>query len=141
MCIRDSGWSDTAKQARSCTTHLLTLTSCSSSMLELTMPENHSHGEESCSTCATDIFEEKKPLWKQKEVVIISIAGAIFLTGVFLDAGLSQHVLAQIAFLAATLIAGYSIIKKGLLGVIRKHRLDICLLYTSDAADEYRGVN
>ena len=71
------------------------------------MPENHSHGEESCSTCATDVFEEKEPLWKQKEVAIISIAGAIFLIGVFLDAGLSQHVLAQIAFLAATLIAGY----------------------------------
>jgi len=101
------------------------------------MPENHSHGEESCSTCATDVFEEKEPLWKQKEVVTISLAGAIFLIGVFLDAGLSQHFLAQIAFLAATLIAGYSIIKKGLLGVIRKHRLDMNLLMTIAAAGAF----
>lgn len=101
------------------------------------MPENHSHGEASCSTCATDIFEEKEPLWKQKEVVVISIAGAIFLIGVFLDARLSQHVLAQIAFLAATLIAGYSVIKKGLFGVIRKHRLDMNLLITIAAAGAF----
>jgi Cd2+/Zn2+-exporting ATPase len=56
---------------------------------------------------------------------------------VFLDAGLSQHVLAQIAFLAATLIAGYSIIKQGLVGVIRKHRLDMNLLMTIAAAGAF----
>ena len=105
-------------------------------MLELTMPENHV-SEESCSACATDIFEEKEPFWKQKEVIIISVAAAIFLIGVYLEAGRSQHVLAQIAFLAATVIAGYSIIKKGLLGVIRKHRLDMNLLMTIAAAGAF----
>jgi len=105
-------------------------------MLELTMPENHV-SEESCSACATDIFEEKEPFWKQKEVIIISVAAAIFLIGVCLEAGLAQHVLAQIAFLAATVIAGYSIIKKGLLGVIRKHRLDMNLLMTIAAAGAF----
>jgi len=98
------------------------------------MPENHSHSEESCSKCATDVFEEKEPLWKQKEVVVICVAGGIFLIGVYLEAGISQHILAQIAFLAATFIAGYSIIKKGLLGVFRKHRLDMNLLMTIAAA-------
>ena len=101
------------------------------------MPENPGHGEESCSACATDVFEEKEPLWKQKEVIILSLAGAIFLIGVYLDYGLYQHVLAQIAFLAATLIAGYSIIKKGFLGVIRKHRLDMNLLITIAAAGAF----
>ncbi|MGZ4864097.1 MAG: heavy metal translocating P-type ATPase [Halobacteriota archaeon] len=101
------------------------------------MPENRSDSEASCSTCATDIFGEKEPLWKQKDVVVISIAGAIFLMGVFLDAELSQHVAAQIAFLAATLIAGYSVIKKGLFGVIRKHRLDMNLLITIAAAGAF----
>jgi Cd2+/Zn2+-exporting ATPase len=101
------------------------------------MPENHSPGEESCSTCATDIFEEKEPLWKQKEVVIIGVAAAIFLIGVYFDAGIHQHILAQIAFLAATLTAGYSIIKKGVSGVIRKHRLDMNLLMTIAAAGAF----
>ncbi|MGB9370382.1 MAG: cation-translocating P-type ATPase [Halobacteriota archaeon] len=101
------------------------------------MPENHSHGEESCSACATDIFEEKEPLWKQKEVVVIIVAAAIFLVGVYLDAAIYQHVLAQIAFLAGTLVVGYSIIKKGFLGVIRKHRLDMNLLITIAAAGAF----
>ena len=101
------------------------------------MPENHGHGEESCSACATDVFEEKEPLWTQKEVAIISVAAAIFLLGVYLEAGISQHALAQIAFLAATLIAGYSIIKKGLLGIVRKHRLDMNLLMTIAAAGAF----
>ena len=80
------------------------------------MPENYSHGEESCSACATDIFEEKGPLWKQKEVVIIGVAAAIFVIGVYFDAGIHQHILAQIAFLAATLVAGYPSSKRGSLG-------------------------
>ena len=102
------------------------------------MSENHSHGEESCSACATDIFEEKGQLWKQKEVVVIIVAAAIFVIGIYVDFGLQQHLLAQIAFLAATLTAGYSIIKKGFLGVIRKHRLDMNLLITIAAAGSVR---
>jgi Zn2+/Cd2+-exporting ATPase len=101
------------------------------------MPENHNHGEESCSKCATDVFEEKEPLWKQKEVIIISVAAAVFLIGMYLEARISHHALAQIAFLAATLIAGYSIIKKGILGVIRKHQLDMNLLMTIAAAGAF----
>jgi Cd2+/Zn2+-exporting ATPase len=44
---------------------------------------------------------------------------------------------AQIAFLAATLVAGYSIIKKGAFGVIQKHRLDMNLLITIAAAGAF----
>jgi Cd2+/Zn2+-exporting ATPase len=106
-------------------------------MSESTMPDNHSHGEQSCSACATDILEEKEPLWKQKEVVVIIVAAAIFVIGVYLDVRAHQHNLAQITFLAATLVAGYSIIKKGFLGVIRKHRLDMNLLMTIAAAGAF----
>ncbi|HYC20410.1 MAG TPA: cation-translocating P-type ATPase [Candidatus Bathyarchaeia archaeon] len=101
------------------------------------MPENHSRAEESCSACATDIFEEKEPLWKQKEVIIIGVAAAIFLIGVYFEAGVHQHILAQIAFLAATLVSGYSIIKKGLFGAIKKHRIDMNLLITIAAAGAF----
>jgi Cd2+/Zn2+-exporting ATPase len=101
------------------------------------MPENHSHGDESCSVCATDIFEEKGPLWKQKEIVVIYVAAAIFVVGVYVDVGIHQHQLAQIAFLSATLTAGYSIIKKGVFGVVHKHRLDMNLLITIAAAGAF----
>ncbi|MGZ4948306.1 MAG: heavy metal translocating P-type ATPase [Halobacteriota archaeon] len=101
------------------------------------MPENHSHAEESCSVCTTDFFAEKEPLWKQKEVAIISVAAAIFLIGVYLDVATSQHALAQIAYLATALVAGYSIIKNGFVGVIRKHRLDMNLLITIAAAGAF----
>src|SRR5271157_2352293 len=112
-------------------------TSYNSSRSESTMPGNHSHGEESCSACATDIFEEKEPLWKQKEVVIIGVGAAIFLVGVYFEARIHQHILAQIAFLAATLVVGYSIITKGLLGVIKKHRVDMNLLIMIAAAGAF----
>jgi Cd2+/Zn2+-exporting ATPase len=80
---------------------------------------------------------EKEPLWKQKEVIAIVVAAAIFLVGVYLDVATYLHVLAQIAFLSATLVAGYAVIKKGLLGVIRKHRLDMNLLMTIAAAGAF----
>jgi Cd2+/Zn2+-exporting ATPase len=101
------------------------------------MPDSHTYDEESCSACATDILLEKEPLWKQKDVIAIIAAAAIFLVGVYLDSGIYQHVLAQIAFLAATLVAGYAVIKKGLLGVIRKHRFDMNLLMSIAAAGAF----
>ena len=101
------------------------------------MPENHSRGEESCSACATDIFEEKGPLWKQKEVVVIGVAAVIFVIGVYVDVAAHQHDLAQLAFLAAALVPGYSIIRKGLFGLIHKHRLDMNLLITIAAAGAF----
>jgi len=101
------------------------------------MPENHSRGEESCSACATDIFEEKGPLWKQKEVVVIGVAAVIFVIGVYVDVAAHQHDLAQLAFLAAALVAGYSIIRKGVFGLIHKHRLDMNLLITIAAAGAF----
>jgi Zn2+/Cd2+-exporting ATPase len=101
------------------------------------MPESHSNGDKSCSACATDIFAEKKPLWKQTEIITITVAAAIFAIGVYLDAGLHEPALGQIAFLAVTFTAGYAIIKKGFLGVIRKHRLDMNLLITIAAAGAF----
>ena len=101
------------------------------------MSESHNPSEESCSACATDVFEEKPPLWKQKQVVIISVAGVIFLVGVYLDYGLSLHLVAQPVYLAATLVAGYSIIKKGLLALVKRHRFDMNLLMTIAAAGAF----
>ncbi|HYA33731.1 MAG TPA: cation-translocating P-type ATPase [Candidatus Bathyarchaeia archaeon] len=101
------------------------------------MSESHKPSEESCSACATDVFEEKPPLWKQKQVVIISVAGVIFLVGVYLDYGLSLHLVAQPVYLAATLVAGYSIIKKGLLALVKRHRFDMNLLMTIAATGAF----
>jgi len=61
----------------------------------------------------------------------------MFAVGVGLDIGLQEHVLGQIAFLAATCTVGYSIIKKGLYGVIRSHRLDMNILITIAAAGAF----
>ncbi|MGZ4901428.1 MAG: heavy metal translocating P-type ATPase [Halobacteriota archaeon] len=101
------------------------------------MPENHNHADESCSVCRTDFFAEKEPLWKQKDVAIIGVASAIFLIGAYVDFGLSQHDLAQLAYLAAALVAGYSIIKNGVAGIVQKHRLNIDLLITIAAAGAF----
>ena len=90
------------------------------------MQKNNEH-KKSCSTCATDIFEEKKPLWKQKGILIIATAGIVLGIGLYLEFLTEQHLLAQILFLAVVLISGYNIIKKGLLSVWRK-RLDMNFL-------------
>lgn len=101
------------------------------------MKEKHSHKtEKSCSTCATDIFEEKEPLWKQKGILIIVIAGIIFGVGLYLEFLTEQHLFAQILFLATVLISGHDIIKKGLLSVLRK-RLDMNFLMSIAAAGAF----
>ncbi|MBI2135471.1 cadmium-translocating P-type ATPase [Candidatus Woesearchaeota archaeon] len=83
--------------------------------------------EKSCSTCATDIFEEKKPLWKQKKILIILISGIILGIGLYLEFLTEQHLSAQILFLAVVIVSGYSIIMKGILSVW-KRQLDMNFL-------------
>ncbi len=83
--------------------------------------------DKSCSACATDIFEEKGPFWKQRSILIIITAGILFAIGLYLEFLTEQRLLAQILFLAVVLVSGHNIIKKGLHSVRRK-RLDMNFL-------------
>ena len=60
---------------------------------------HHTHKDEkSCSACATDIFEEKEPLWKQKKIIIILITGVILAIGLYFKFLAKQHLIAQVLF-------------------------------------------
>jgi Cd2+/Zn2+-exporting ATPase len=101
------------------------------------MKETHNHKtEKSCSTCPTDIFDEKEPLWKQKGILIIIIAGILFGIGLYLEFLAHQYLFAQILFLAVVLISGHSLIKEGLFSVW-KRRLDINFLISIAAAGAF----
>ncbi len=76
--------------------------------------------EKSCSACATDIFEEKEPLWKQKKVMIMLAAGIILAIGLYFEFLTKQHLAAQTLFFVVVIIAGYNIIKKGFLSLLKK---------------------
>ncbi|MFQ6119990.1 MAG: heavy metal translocating P-type ATPase, partial [Methanosarcinales archaeon] len=99
--------------------------------------KTHSHeNKKSCSICATDIFEEKKPLWKQKKILIILTAGIILAVGLYFEFSIEQHSLAQILFLIVVIVSGHSIIKRGFLSVLKK-RLDMNFLITIAAAGAF----
>jgi Cd2+/Zn2+-exporting ATPase len=102
------------------------------------MPKNNDkHTEEgSCSVCATDIFAEKEPLWKQREVLTIAIAGSVLGVGVYVDFTLLQHMAAQGLYLIAALVAGYRIITKGIQSLARR-RLDMNFLMIIAAAGAF----
>ncbi len=90
--------------------------------------KEHSHRSEiSCSSCSTDIFEEKVPLWKQRGTLIIALAGMIFGIGLYLEFLTQQRLIAQILFLIVVAVAGFEIIKKGLISVYHR-RLNINFL-------------
>ncbi len=94
------------------------------------MHENHGEPDEVCVACRTDIFEERGPLWKQREILVISGASVLFLLGVYYAVALNMPTAAEIAYLAAALVPGYFIIKNGILALVRKHRFDMNLLIT-----------
>ena len=102
------------------------------------MPKNNDQHteEESCSVCATDIFAEKEPLWKQREVLTIAIAGGVLGVGVYVDFVLLQHMAAQGLYLVAALVAGYRIIAKGIQSLARR-RLDMNFLMIIAAAGAF----
>ena len=96
------------------------------------MKEKHSHkNERSCSACRTDIFEEEKPLWKQKGILIILTAGIIFAVGLYLEFFTKQNTIAQILFGAVVIISGFHIIKQGLTSFIKISKSVIIILPAS----------
>ena len=82
--------------------------------------QKKNNSKKSCSACATDIFEEKEPLWKQKKILIMLAAGIILAIGLYLEFLTKQNMLAQILFLIVVAVSGYDIIKKGLLSLLKK---------------------
>jgi Cd2+/Zn2+-exporting ATPase len=80
----------------------------------------HNHeNEKSCSSCATDIFEEKEPLWKYKKGLIIITASIFLAIGLYLEFFLKQDLFAQIIFSIVVLIAGYEILWKAVRSIIQ----------------------
>ncbi|MBR9691583.1 cadmium-translocating P-type ATPase [Candidatus Woesearchaeota archaeon] len=90
--------------------------------------KTHNHeNEKSCSSCATDILEEKEPLWKQKKVLIMLAAGIVLAIGLYLEFLTNQHLTAQILFFVVVIVAGYDILKRGFFSIL-KIRFDMNLL-------------
>ena len=89
--------------------------------------QKNNNPNKSCSCCATDIFEEKEPLWKQKKVLIILTAGIMLAIGLYFEFLTELHLPAQILFSIVVVVAGYQIIKKGFLSLLRK-QLDMNFL-------------
>ena len=92
--------------------------------------------EVSCSSCSTDIFEEKLPLWKQRNIRIIALASVLLLLGLSIEAVTGLTALSHILFLFVGVISGYSIAKKGIASLLKK-RLDMNFLMTIAAVGAF----
>ncbi len=91
--------------------------------------EEEKNHEESCSSCATDIFEVKPPVWKQRSIQIIALSSILLVLGGFIEYVTRSTVLSHILFLFVGVISGYSIAKKGISSLLKK-RLDMNFLMT-----------
>lgn len=92
--------------------------------------------EESCSSCATDIFEEKPSIWKQRSTLIIALSSVLLALGLYIEFVLGMQLQANILYLMVTVVSGYSIMKKGLLALLKK-RLDMNFLMTIAAVGAF----
>ena len=95
----------------------------------------HNH-QESCSICATDIFEEKKPFWKRKKITIITVSAILLSFGLVFEFAVKENVLATIFFLVVVAISGYDIVKRALSSLFEK-RFDMNLLMTIAAVGAF----
>ena len=92
--------------------------------------------EGSCSSCSTDIFEEKLPLWKQRNIRIIALSSVLLVLGLSIEYVTGTTALSHILFLFAGIISGYSIAKKGISSLLKK-RLDMNFLMTIAAVGAF----
>ncbi|SNQ60183.1 heavy metal translocating P-type ATPase [Candidatus Methanoperedens nitratireducens] len=89
-----------------------------------------------CSSCSTDIFEEKLPLWKQRNIRIIALSSVLLVLGLSMEYVTGSTALSHILFLFAGVISGYSIAKKGISSLLKK-RLDMNFLMTIAAVGAF----
>ncbi|MFA4936169.1 MAG: cation-translocating P-type ATPase, partial [Candidatus Methanoperedens sp.] len=92
--------------------------------------------EKSCSSCATDIFEEKPPIWKQRSALIITLSSVLLALGLYVEFVLGMQLQANVLFLMVTVISGYSIMKRGFSALLKK-RLDMNFLMTIAAVGAF----
>ncbi|NJD53916.1 MAG: cadmium-translocating P-type ATPase [Candidatus Methanoperedens sp.] len=92
--------------------------------------------EVSCSSCSTDIFEEKLPLWKQRNIRIIALSSMLLVLGLSIEYVTGSTALSHILFLFVGVISGYSIAKKGISSLLKK-RLDMNFLMTIAAVGAF----
>ncbi len=107
------------------------------------MPEsNHRHevngGEEHCPVCfdMEELEKEEKPIWKEREVLYITISLILLAVGLYFEFTEKNKLLAMVLFLAVSGISGHRIIKDGLASVIRLH-FSIDFLITIAAAGAF----
>lgn len=89
-----------------------------------------------CSSCSTDIFEEKLPLWKQRNIRIIALSSVLLVLGLSIEYVTGLTALSHILFLFVGVISGYSIAKKGISSLLKK-RLDMNFLMTIAAVGAF----
>lgn len=95
------------------------------------MLNNSCEEENSCSCCATDIFEEKPPLWRRQQIITGTIAGVLLASGLIVEHFVTSGILPVIIFLSVIAVSGRDILKKAW-SSIRKRRLDMnCLISIS----------
>ena len=95
----------------------------------------HNH-QESCSICATDIFEEKQPLWERKKTAIIIVSATLLSLGLSFEFVLKESTLATVFFLLVVAVTGYEIVKRGVSSLLKK-RLDMNFLMTIAAVGAF----
>ncbi len=95
---------------------------------KLQILNNTCEEEQSCSCCAVDFFEEKPPLWKQKQIITASVAGVLLITGLVLEFMSGLHFLSQVLFASVIVVAGRNIIRKAGRSIINRHLDMNCLM-------------
>jgi Cd2+/Zn2+-exporting ATPase len=92
--------------------------------LKLEFNDDSCREETSCSCCATDLFEEKTPLWKRRQLITAIVSGTLLVTGLVLQFAASQDLAALLMFIAVVAYAGRDIFRKAVRSAL-KGRLDM----------------
>jgi len=90
--------------------------------------DNSCRNENTCSFCAHDVFEEKNPLWKRRQVLTAAIAGMLLAAGLVLSFFAHLTLVPLLIFAGVVAVAGRDIFRKAVKS-ISGLRLDMnCLM-------------
>jgi Cd2+/Zn2+-exporting ATPase len=96
--------------------------------IKLQMINNTCEEDESCSCCAVDFFEAKSPLWRRRQIIKGSIAGALLILGLLFEYFSTYSIIALLLFISVIAVSGREILQKAWSSV-KKRRLDMnCLI-------------
>ena len=101
------------------------------------MHRTHEENGGGCPRCGIEPLEEHPPIWRNKQIFLITLSAILLSTGLTLEFVLKWELLAEFLFIITAVISGYDIAREGVSSLLFRKKLSIDFLIMTAAVGSF----